>query len=113
MRLLKFLSLLTCQVAIILVAFSTVSAQQGQDEGRTIQRKVAPVYPDLARTRNISGKVKIRAKVLPNGTVKSADIVGGNPVLAQAAVPAVRQWKWVTASSETTETVEITFSPQE
>jgi outer membrane biosynthesis protein TonB len=61
-------------------------AQQDQSENhRKIMDRVVPVYPALARKMSISGSVKIEAVVAPNGTVKSAGILGGHPVLAQAA----------------------------
>jgi hypothetical protein len=43
--------------------------------------------------------------------VKSVDVRGGHPVLAQAAQNAVRQWKWEPAPHETSELMEIKFTP--
>jgi TonB family protein len=63
--------------------------------------RVVPTYPGLAQKMGIAGSVKIEAVVAPNGTVKSTDILGGHPVLAQAAVDAVRRCKWESASHET------------
>jgi membrane protein involved in colicin uptake len=50
--------------------------------------------------------------VAPNGTVKSLQIKGGHPVLAQAAADAVRKWKWVQATHETKEPVVVKFDPE-
>ncbi len=60
----------------------------------------------------IQGIVKVDALVSAEGNVKAVDIRGGHPVLAQAAVNAVRRWKWETASHETHEVVELKFSPE-
>jgi len=65
----------------------------------------------LARTMNLSGTVKLEATVAPNGSVKSVDIKGGNPLLAQSAQSTVRDWKWEKADHETTELLEIRFTP--
>jgi membrane protein involved in colicin uptake len=49
--------------------------------------------------------------VAPNGTVKSLQVKGGHPVLAQAAADAVRKWRWVQAAHETKEPVVVKFDP--
>jgi TonB family protein len=76
---------------------------------RKTQTRVAPVYPDLARRMRIAGTVKVIVVVAPNGTLKNTRVVGGNPVLVNAAVDALKQWKFEPASEETTGTVEFKF----
>jgi TonB family protein len=89
-------------------------AQQNQSESkRKMTTRVTPNYPGIARTMNISGTVKVEAVVAPDGTVKSAVVTGGHPLLGQAAVDAVRQSKWEPAKSETHELVTICFRPAE
>ena len=86
-----------------------------QDDPHITVRKlivrVPPDYPALARTMKLSGTVKLEVLVQPNGSVKSADVKGGNPVLAKSAQNAVRSWKWEKADHQTTEQVECNFSP--
>ncbi|HZW96325.1 MAG TPA: energy transducer TonB, partial [Candidatus Eremiobacteraceae bacterium] len=65
---------------VLMVAASAVSAQDS-DTSREVERKVAPIYPDLARRLHISGVVKLRATIAPNGSVKLIEPMGGNPVL--------------------------------
>jgi len=60
---------------------------------------------------NIQGIVKAVVWVSPNGTVKSVEVKGGHPVLAQSAQNALLMWKFETAPKETHETIEIKFSP--
>ncbi|MGC2194879.1 MAG: energy transducer TonB [Terriglobales bacterium] len=74
--------------------------------------KIVPLYPGLAQKMGIAGSVKIEAQVAPNGTVKSAGILGGHPVLAQAGVDAVRKCKWEPAPHETKEVVVFNFRPE-
>src|SRR5689334_12663482 len=78
---------------------------------RKVVNRVVPSYPELAKTMNLHGTVKVEALVLPNGSVKSTKIVGGHPVLAQAAERAVQKWRWVPAAKETSEPVEVHFDP--
>lgn len=71
--------------------------------------KVVPKYPDLARQLHISGKVKIEVIVSPDGRVKDARLIGGSPILANAALDAVRQWKYEAGPLETITVVVIDF----
>jgi len=82
------------------------------ESGRKVATRVAPDYPELARRLHIHGVVKVEATVRPNGTVKTARVVGGNPVLAEAAVTAVTKWKFESGSAETSELVQLAFEPQ-
>jgi TonB family protein len=84
---------------------------KGQETNRKAKSKVSPVYPDLARRMNISGVVKVRVTVAANGSVKDAQLVGGHPVLASAAMDAVRKWRFETRPEETSEIVEFRFDP--
>jgi len=77
---------------------------------RRIVRHVAPVYPDLARHMSITGAVRIVATVAPNGSVKSIEPVGGNPVLLKASQEAVMNWKYAAGPAETKELIELRFS---
>lgn len=78
---------------------------------RQLLERITPPYPVLARSMALEGVVKVDALVAPDGSVKSVDIKGGHPVLAQAAANAVRHWRWEAASRESHEVVEVKFSP--
>ncbi len=60
----------------------------------------------------ISGTVRLAIVIAPNGTVKNTTAVGGHPLLLNAAMDAVKKWKFEPASAVSTETVEIKFVPQ-
>jgi TonB family protein len=88
------------------------SAQTQDSQSEIVRRaktKVWPVYPDLARKMNLAGTVKVAVIVAPNGTVKEAKVVGGHPVLAGAALDAVKKWKFEPASVETSGVVDFKF----
>lgn len=90
---------------------SPVYAQDTQIS-RKVKSKINPTYPDLARKMAISGVVKVEVVVAPNGSVKSTKVLGGHPLLVDAAVDAVRKWKFEAASEETTGVVEFKFQPE-
>jgi protein TonB len=78
---------------------------------RKVKTKVVPAFPELARRLNLSGMVKIRVTVAPNGTVKDAKLVGGHPLLANPALDAVLKWRYEAGPQESTGIVEIYFAP--
>ncbi|HEX3105038.1 MAG TPA: energy transducer TonB [Terriglobales bacterium] len=78
---------------------------------RKVINKVVPAYPATARILQLSGTVKLEALVLANGMVKSVQVKGGNPLLAQSAQNAVREWRWAKADHDSTETLEFKFMP--
>lgn len=55
---------------------------------------VPPVYPQLARTQRISGDVTIDALIDARGKVSTMRVVSGPILLHQAAMEAVKQWKY-------------------
>jgi TonB family protein len=98
--------------AIAIISLGQLQAQ-GPGASTAPERKVttrfAPAYPDLAKRMHIQGTVKVEAIVRPNGTVKSTRVLGGSPVLVEAASDAVRNWKFQPSQNETTEVVQLVF----
>jgi len=43
---------------------------------------------------HLAGTVQLRAVIATDGSVRNLEVVGGNPILAKAAVDAVRQWRY-------------------
>jgi len=59
---------------------------------------VSPVYPTLAKSQHVSGSVMIDALIDPNGRVTTMKVVSGPTLLQQAAMDALKQWKYQPAS---------------
>lgn len=97
-------------IGVVLLQPKVVRAQQ-EEITRKVKTKVSPTYPDLARRMSISGVVKVQVVVGANGAVKNAKVVGGHPLLVNAAVDAVKKWRFEPASEETTGVVEFKFDP--
>jgi len=95
------------------ITFSPVPplAQESTEGKRAIVDRVVPVYPDLARRAQIHGTVRVGVVVTPSGKAKSTQVIGGNPLLAKAAVDAIEKWKWAPAPQETKELIELNFHP--
>jgi protein TonB len=59
-----------------------------------IVNRTTPVYPPLARQTRISGTVRLHAIIAKDGTVQQLEVLSGHPLLVQAALEAVRQWRY-------------------
>jgi periplasmic protein TonB len=57
-------------------------------------RHVAPIYPQVALTARVSGRVVIDAVIGTDGAVRETRVLQGAPLLNQAALDAVRQWRY-------------------
>ncbi|HTW58107.1 MAG TPA: TonB family protein [Terriglobales bacterium] len=57
-------------------------------------RRVNPVYPPLARQARIQGVVLLQAEISKEGNIINLQLVSGHPMLAPAAIEAVKQWKY-------------------
>lgn len=84
----------------------------------TVIYSVEPQYPADARNQQIQGPVVLDIQVLRDGSVGTIGIVSGNPLLTEAAVHAVRQWKYQpnvvngrTVESQTRVTINFTLPP--
>lgn len=68
--------------------------QGGNVTAAKLVNKVQPQYPPLARQTRISGTVRLHAIIGKNGQVEQLEVMSGHPLLVQAALDAVRQWKY-------------------
>ena len=55
-------------------------------------RPVRPNYPLLARQMKVQGSVILQALISKDGNIQTLHVVSGPPILANAALEAVRQW---------------------
>src|SRR2546425_2656157 len=102
MRTSRWKKLAVATTAALVFSGASGFAQSGStDESkRKVKTKTAPMYPDLAKRMNVTGKVKIEVVITPEGRVKSTRVVGGHPLLVQACQDAVKEWKFVPAPEE-------------
>jgi protein TonB len=70
-----------------------VRVSLGVSQGLLI-RKVPPAYPPLARQARIQGVVVLQAQISKEGNIINLNLISGHPMLAPAAIEAVKQWKY-------------------
>ncbi len=66
----------------------------GNVQAARIINRVQPSYPPLARQTRISGTVRLHAIISKDGTIRELEVLNGHPLLQQAALDAVRQWRY-------------------
>jgi len=74
-------------------AVQRVRVSQGVTKGLLIYR-VEPAYPPLAKQARIQGVVVMTALIDKGGNVQNLQVVSGHPLLAPAAIEAVKQWRY-------------------
>ena len=74
--------------------------------------KVEPRYPEYLKHHDIGGAVRLSVEITPKGTVRTIEPLGGNPILVESAVEAVKQWKYEPGETSTTIEVKIDFNPR-
>jgi periplasmic protein TonB len=92
-----------------------VSVSSGVAQGMLVHR-VAPQYPAQAKQARLQGTVVLQAVIGKDGSVTSVHALRGNPVLTQAAIDAVKQWRYrpYALNGEPVEAdtqISVTFSP--
>lgn len=70
-----------------------VRVSLGVSQGLLI-KKVQPSYPPLARQARIQGRVLLQAEISKDGTIENLRLISGHPMLAPAAIEAVKQWRY-------------------
>ncbi|MGH9712314.1 MAG: energy transducer TonB [Candidatus Acidiferrales bacterium] len=79
---------------------------------RKVKTKVLPDYPPLARQMRVTGRVKIETTIAADGHVSNTKVVGGSPLLVNAAMDAIKKWRFEPAAKESVETIEFDFTGQ-
>ena len=87
----------------------------GNVQAANLIYQVNPVYPPLARQIRVQGAVVMEAVINKEGSIESLRVISGHPLLNQAALDAVKQWRYrpTMLNGEPVEvitTVTVTFS---
>lgn len=70
-----------------------IRVSSGVQEAK-LTRKVLPVYPPIAKQARIRGTVRLEAIIGKDGAIRNLRVVQGHPLLVQAALQAVQQWRY-------------------
>jgi TonB family protein len=78
---------------LILIAGAALASTSGTATPKPISSAL-PVYPEGARQARVEGTVKLWFELNDNGGVTQVGIASGNPLLRDAAVEAVKSWRF-------------------
>ncbi|SRR5579862_3074037 len=95
----------------VFMGITGIGKSLAQDSDRKVISRVEPEYPDQLKKLYIGGVVRVEVQVAPNGTVRNVKLLGGNPILGQSTMKAVKTWKYAPAAAEETMTVKWEFDP--
>jgi TonB family protein len=99
--------------ALLATAVILIAALPACAADRKVQRRVQPIYPELAKRMHIGGTVRIEVAVAADGSVTDAKTISGNKMLAPAAEDAIRKWKFAPGDAASTENIDINFEVSE
>jgi periplasmic protein TonB len=111
LRLAARVALLACLVIWI---GSSPLPSQTENAGATDRKlisRVEPKYPPTLERLYIGGVVRLQVDIAANGSVEGAQLLGGNPILGQSAIAAVKQWKYAPAKSKSRTVERLEFDP--
>lgn len=103
------------QPAVKVVPAKAIVISSGVAAGMLVE-KTLPVYPAIAKSARVSGTVELHATISKSGMIKDLHVVSGSPMLQQAALDAVRTWRYKpyllnNAPTEVDTTIRVVFSP--
>ncbi len=84
----------------------------GTDAERKLVTRIEPEYPETLQRLQIGGTVRLMVAISPKGSVDSIELLGGNPILAESAINAVKLWIYAAGRSQTKIEVRIPFDPR-
>lgn len=89
-------------------------ARGGDLQAAVLLTRVSPIYPSDALKDGLRGEVRVRATIGTDGVPTKLTAVSGDPRLIQAALQAIRQWRYRSATLEgqpieTTTIVSVAF----
>jgi len=96
-------------VVLAMNAGAAAGAIKQQEQGLKVTHRVAPVYPEEAKRARVEGKVVLEVTVEENGEVSMAKVVNGPQLLQQAAVDAVKQWRFSNPFNDSV-TIQLTLA---
>jgi TonB family protein len=89
----------------------TLSVLEAGEASRRLITHVEPVYPPTLHSNRIGGIVRLKVTVAPNGSVEAVELLGGNPILGDAAIAAVKHWVYA-AGQRTKLEISVPFDPE-
>lgn len=101
-------------IAVLFCLTATARTPQTRERDtsdRKVLTRIEPEYPETLKRLLIGGTVRLQVTVEASGKVEHAELLGGNPILGQSAMKAVKQWKYAPAGGTEKLVVQLEFDP--
>lgn len=102
---------LVAGLSVLAVTNVQTAHAQTENPDRRIVYRVEPDYPPDLKRAGIGGYVRLEATITSSGAVEDTNVTGGNPILAEAAVRAIKKWKYEPTASRTKAKLIFHFVP--
>jgi TonB family protein len=79
---------------------------------RKLIRRVEPNYPETLKRLGIGGTVRLQVTISAKGNVENVELLGGNPILGESAINAVKQWVYAAGHSRSVVEINVPFDSQ-
>jgi TonB family protein len=100
-------------LGVCLGTITPLWSQTKYDLERRVVKRVEPEYPSTLKRLYIGGVVRVEVVVAADGSTETMLLTGGNPILGQSAMKAIKQWKFAPATGKSTFIVPLTFDPHQ
>ena len=87
--------------SLLVLSMALLFCLPAMSQERKAKEKVPPAYPEMAKSMHLAGMVKVQITITQQGVVKDAKVVGGHPLLADAAMRAISKWRYEAGPEET------------
>jgi TonB family protein len=97
-------------VFLLVVCFCLFAVALLHADTRKSVKTVPPVYPAIAAKMRVEGAVKLDATIDSDGSVSDVKVVSGHQLLVNAAVDAVKKWKYESGDGKSIQPVSVEFA---
>lgn len=94
---------------LLALAMPSTESPSVAGDSRRLKVSAPPEYPEMAQRMNIKGAVQLEVVVARDGSVKDVRVIGGHPLLTEAATRAVKGWQYEPAAKESKILVKLFF----
>ncbi|HJQ26138.1 MAG TPA: energy transducer TonB [Blastocatellia bacterium] len=103
-------SLIMLTALLLASVAQSLPAQNNQPQRPSLKAvlKVEPVYPEEAENQGVAGRLVLEVTIGTNGEVANAKVLNGHRLLNQAALEAIKQWRFSNTYGKPV-TIEMTF----
>ena len=105
----RFAGFLVVAIVFAVNSSSTAAIRQQAEHRVKVIHQVAPAYPEEAKRERVEGNVVLDVTVEESGNVSMTKVISGHRLLQQAAVDAVKQWRFANDTNAAV-TIQLTIA---